>query len=125
VKHPNIGGLVADSRYEKAAKLLPALVLRGGMLGGFQTLRPSLSRNSRCEVSELLGLQSGELIASLGCLQGTGGRLARRHQRRHLGTVGVEVQAAEISRLQRENERLRMERDILKNCPGPLPACAG
>jgi transposase-like protein len=30
--------------------------------------------------------------------------------------------AAEIARLQRENERLRMERDILKNCPaaGPL-----
>jgi transposase len=34
-------------------------------------------------------------------------------------------QAAEVARLQRENERLRMERDILKNCPGPLPACAG
>jgi len=27
--------------------------------------------------------------------------------------------------LQRENERLRMERDILKNCPGLLRACAG
>ena len=27
--------------------------------------------------------------------------------------------AAEIARLQRENERLRMERDILKNCPAP------
>jgi transposase len=33
-------------------------------------------------------------------------------------------QAAEIARLQRENERLRMERDILKHCHGPLPACA-
>ena len=33
-------------------------------------------------------------------------------------------QAAEITRLQRENERLRMERDILKNYHGPLPACA-
>jgi len=32
--------------------------------------------------------------------------------------------AAEIARLQRENERLRMERDILKNCPGPWRACA-
>ena len=32
--------------------------------------------------------------------------------------------AAEIARLQRENERLRMERDILKNCPGPWHACA-
>jgi len=26
--------------------------------------------------------------------------------------------------LQRENERLRMERDILKNCPAPWRACA-
>ncbi|MGF6430839.1 MULTISPECIES: transposase [Bradyrhizobium] len=33
-------------------------------------------------------------------------------------------QAAEIARLRQENERLRMERDILKNCHGPLPACA-
>src|SRR3954464_9463043 len=33
-------------------------------------------------------------------------------------------QAAEIARLQRENDRLRMERDILKNCHGPMPACA-
>src|SRR3979411_2125589 len=31
--------------------------------------------------------------------------------------------AAEIARLQRENERLRMERDILKNCPGLWHAC--
>jgi transposase len=33
-------------------------------------------------------------------------------------------QASEIARLRQENERLRMERDILKNCHGPLPACA-
>jgi transposase len=33
--------------------------------------------------------------------------------------------AAEIARLQQENERLRMERDILKNFLGPTPACAG
>jgi hypothetical protein len=32
--------------------------------------------------------------------------------------------AAEIARLQRENERLRMERDILKNCPAPWRARA-
>src|SRR6266699_1112345 len=32
--------------------------------------------------------------------------------------------AAEIARLQRENERLRMERDILKNCPARWRACA-
>src|SRR5215208_4290231 len=30
-------------------------------------------------------------------------------------------QAAEIAR--QENERLRMERDILKNCPAPWRAC--
>jgi len=33
--------------------------------------------------------------------------------------------AAEIARLQRENERLRMERDILKNCPGPWQPVRG
>jgi|SRR6478609_718931 len=33
-------------------------------------------------------------------------------------------QASEIARLRQENERLRVERDILKNCRGPLPACA-
>lgn len=33
-------------------------------------------------------------------------------------------QAAEIARLREENERLRMERDILKNCPAPWRACA-
>jgi transposase len=29
------------------------------------------------------------------------------------------------SPLRQENERLRMERDIVKNCPGPWHACAG
>jgi transposase len=33
-------------------------------------------------------------------------------------------QAAEVARLQREVERLRMERDILKNCPALWRACA-
>jgi transposase len=33
-------------------------------------------------------------------------------------------QASEIARLRQENERLRMERDILKNCPAPRRACA-
>ena len=31
--------------------------------------------------------------------------------------------AAEVARLQRENERLRMERDFSTNFPGPLRAC--
>jgi transposase len=30
----------------------------------------------------------------------------------------------EIERLRREVQKLKAERDILKNCPGPLPACA-
>jgi len=31
----------------------------------------------------------------------------------------------EIERLRREVHKLKAERDILKNCPGPLRACAG
>ena len=31
----------------------------------------------------------------------------------------------EIARLKREVIKLKAERDILKNYPGPLPACAG
>jgi len=30
----------------------------------------------------------------------------------------------EIERLRREVTKLKAERDILKNCRGPLPACA-
>jgi transposase len=30
----------------------------------------------------------------------------------------------EIGRLKRKVNKLKAERDILKNCPGPLPACA-
>lgn len=33
-------------------------------------------------------------------------------------------QADVTTRLQRESEQLRMERDILKNCPAPWRACA-
>src|SRR4051795_13757732 len=47
---------------------------------------------------------------------------ARRPTRQ--ATLPSADHAAEIARLQRENERLRMERDILKNCPGPWHACA-
>jgi transposase len=34
-------------------------------------------------------------------------------------------QASEIARLRQENERLRVEPDILKNCPAGWRACAG
>jgi transposase len=30
----------------------------------------------------------------------------------------------EIERRRREVQKLKAERDILKNCPGPMPACA-
>lgn len=40
-------------------------------------------------------------------------------------TVPSAGHAAEIARLQRENERLRMERDILTNLPPPWRTCAG
>ena len=30
----------------------------------------------------------------------------------------------EIERLRREVDKLKAERDILKNCHGPMPACA-
>ncbi|MCK1544308.1 transposase [Bradyrhizobium sp. 179] len=40
------------------------------------------------------------------------------------GTPMSADQASEIARLRQENERLRMERDILKNHHGPRPACA-
>ena len=30
----------------------------------------------------------------------------------------------ELERLRREVNKLKAERDILKNCPGPMPACA-
>ena len=30
----------------------------------------------------------------------------------------------ELARVKRELAEVRMERDLLKNCPGPFPACA-
>ena len=37
---------------------------------------------------------------------------------------GVDAQADEIRRLKRDLLRVTEERDILKNCSGPQPACA-
>jgi transposase len=40
------------------------------------------------------------------------------------GPGQMKPEQLEIARLKREVAKLKAERDILKNCPGPLPACA-
>ena len=91
MKHLNGRGLVTNTRRQEAAELLPALILRGCALGCLQVLSASLRRDRSGQISELLGLECRELIAGLCRLQCSGGGLARRHKRRHLGAVGVEV----------------------------------
>jgi transposase len=41
------------------------------------------------------------------------------------GQGQMKPEQLEIAQLKREVLRLKAERDILKNCPGPLRACAG
>ena len=41
------------------------------------------------------------------------------------GQGQMKPEQLEIARLKREVTKLKAERDILKNCRGPLPACAG
>ena len=67
------------------------LILGGGLLGGLKTLRPPLGGDGGGEIGKLLGLKRKDLIAGLGCLERAGGRLAGRHERRHLCAVGVEI----------------------------------
>ena len=40
------------------------------------------------------------------------------------GPGQMKPEQSEIARLKREVAKLKAERDILKNCPGRLPACA-
>src|SRR5260221_2874226 len=91
VKHLYVGGLIALSRRQKPSKLFSALVLRRRALRRFKILRPALSRESSREIAELLHLKREDLIACLRCLKGATGTLARRHKRRRLNAVGVEV----------------------------------
>src|SRR5208282_1950860 len=72
-------------------KLLLPLILSGGLLSALKALGPSLRSDSGGEVRELLGLESKDLIAGLGRLKRARRRLARRHQRRGLRAVGVEI----------------------------------
>ncbi len=83
--------MIAGARAKKTAELFPALVLRCGLLGGLKRLRPPLGNHSCGEIGELLRLQGEKLVAGLRCRKAAGRRLARRHQGRHLGTVGVEI----------------------------------
>jgi len=91
MKHLNGGGLVTRALPQKAPKLLPALVLRGRALGGFQALSAPLGSDRCGQIGELLGQQGRQLVAGLGCLQGSRCGLARCHKCRHLGAVGVEI----------------------------------
>jgi transposase len=73
-----------------------------------------------------LGASSGRSVGSVAKELGLRDSVLRRWvERRGAGREPSADHAAEIARLQRENERLRMERDILKNCPAPWRACAG
>jgi transposase len=40
------------------------------------------------------------------------------------GQGQMKPEQLEIERLRKEVIKLKAERDILKNCPGPVPACA-
>ena len=91
MEHLNGCGLVTDPLCQETAKLLPALVLRGCALRSFQVLCTPLGNDRCCEIGELLGQQSRQLIAGLGGLQDSRCGLTRCHKRRHLRAVGVEI----------------------------------
>ena len=91
MEHLNGCGLVTSTLRQETSKLLPALILRGCALCGFQTLSAPLGSDRRGEIGELLGQQRRQLVAGLRCLQGSRCGLARCHKRRHLRAVGVEI----------------------------------
>jgi transposase-like protein len=51
-------------------------------------------------------------------------KLADDPQQAFPGHGQMKPEQQEIARLKREVAKLKAERDILKNCRGPLPACA-
>jgi transposase-like protein len=51
-------------------------------------------------------------------------QLADDPQHAFPGHGQMKPEQLEIAQLKREVAKLRAERDILKNCHGPLPACA-
>jgi transposase-like protein len=52
-------------------------------------------------------------------------QLADDPQHAFPGHGQMKPEQLEIAQLKREVAKLKAERDILKNCPGPLHACAG
>jgi len=91
MKNLNGCGLVTDALGQETPKLLPALVLRRCALRGFEALGAPLGGDRCGEIGKLLGQQGRKLVAGLRCLQSSRRGLARRHKRRHLGAVGVEI----------------------------------
>ena len=91
MEHLNGCGLVTSTLGQEPAKLLPALVLRGCALRGFQALSAPLGSDRCGEIGELLGQQGRQLVAGLCCLQSTRCGLAQCHERGHLGAVGVDI----------------------------------
>ena len=61
--------MIAGAGAQETAELFPALVLRCGLLGGLEALRPPLGRDGCGEIGELLRLQREKLVAGLRCLQ--------------------------------------------------------
>jgi len=84
-----------------------------------------MERRQRRAFTDDYKRQAVDLVASSGRSVGSVAKelglrdsvLRRWVEQRGAGREPSADHAAEIARLQRENERLRMERDILKNCP--------
>ena len=104
--------MIAGAGVKEATELFPGLVLRRGLLGGLKRLRTALGSDGSGEVGELLRLQGEKLVAGLRCRKAARCRLARRHQGRHLGAVGVEIA---------DDASLHAQR-ILQGRDGVLPA---
>ena len=83
--------MIAGAGAKEAAELFSSLVLRRGLLRGLKRLRAALGSHSSREIGELLRLKREKLVAGLRCRKAAGRRLARRHQGRHLGAVGIEI----------------------------------
>ena len=88
---------------------------------------PRFSDEFRHEAVHLLktsGCAIEQLADDLGVGKSTLGKWKRQIGEADLLAGPHEDMEVELRRLKKENELLRQERDILKNCPGLWPACA-